>query len=87
MSRRSDSDTDYERCNCNKCVKKRRENYCERNCCRNCKKRETCNCSFCNNNNGNSSSDNSDNSSGIHNIVCNKKDECKKNKTIIITIN
>jgi len=87
MSRRSDSDTDYKRCNCNKCVKKRRENSCERNICRNCKKREIYNCSFCSSDSDNCNSNNSFHSSDIHNIVCNKKDECQKNKTIIITIN
>ena len=99
MSRSSESDTDYERCNCNKCIKKRREKSYERNICRkcyeknqNCKKKEICNCYDCRNNDyerdncyylNNSNSNNSNN----NNNKCIKKDECKNNKTIIITIN
>jgi hypothetical protein len=86
MSRRSESDTDYEKCNCNKCVKKRREKTCDKIIChqcyqknQSCKKKQICNCYECRNNDYNNDNDN--------NNTCIKKDECQKNKNIIITIN
>jgi hypothetical protein len=87
MSRRSESDTDYENCNCNKCVKKRREKNCDKIIChqcyqknQSCKKKQICNCYECRNNDCDNYHDHDNNS-------CIKKDECQKNKKIIITIN
>jgi len=85
MSRRSESDSDYEHCNCNKCVKKRKEKIYERN--NQCYQRnQICNCYFCNRNNDNSNSHNNLISHNNSN-KCIKKDECQKSKTIVITIN